>query len=125
MFVYLVLLHTQLYTPIHVCYSTWYYYAYNTMHHYLYVSLPGITTHIILYTNTCMLVYLILLHIQYYTPITECQSTWYYYTYNAIHQYLYVSLPGITTYTILCTNTCMLVYLVLLHLQYNTPIPVC
>ena len=125
MLVYLILLHIQYYTPIPVCSSTWYYYTYNTIHQYMYVILPGITTHTILCTITCMLVYRVLLHIQYYTPIPECQSTWYYYTYNAIHQYLYVSLPGITTYTILCTNTCMLVYLVLLHLQYNTPIPVC
>jgi hypothetical protein len=62
-----------------------------------------------------MLIYLVLLHIQYYAPIPVCLSTWYYYTYNIIHEYLYVSLPGITTHTILCTNTCMLVYLVLLQ----------
>ena len=122
--VYLVLLHFQCYTPAPVCQSTWYYYTYNVMHQYLYVCLPGSTTHTIQYTNTCMLVYLALLHIQYYTPIPVCQSTWYYYTYNTIHQYLYVSLPGITTHTIICTNTCMIVLLVLLHIQYNTPIPV-
>jgi hypothetical protein len=104
--------------------STWYYYTYNNIHLYLYVSLPGITTHTILYTNTCMLIYLVLLHIQYYTPIPVCYSTWYYYTYNNIHLYLYVSLPGITTHTILYTNACMLIYLILLHIQYNTPIPV-
>ena len=124
MLVYLVLLHIQYYTPIPVYQSTWYYYTYNTIHQYLYVSLPGITTHTIQYTNTCMLVYLVLLHIQYYTPIPVCQSTWYYYTYNTIHQYLYVSLPGITTHTILYSNTCMLVYLVLLHIQYYAQIPV-
>jgi hypothetical protein len=95
------------------------------MHQYLYVSLPGINTHTIVCTNTCMLVYLILLHIQYYTPIPGCWSTLYYYTYNTMHQYLYVCLPGITTYIIICTNTCMLVYLVLLHIQYYAPIPVC
>ena len=125
MLVYLVLLHIQYYAPIPVCYSTWYYYTYNTMHQYLYVSLPGINTHTILYTNTCMLVYLVLLHIQYYTPIPICQSIWYYYTYNTIHQYLYINIPGITTHTILYTNTSMLVYLVLLHIQYYAPIPVC
>ena len=125
MLVYLVLVHIQYYAPIPVSYSTWYYYTYNTIHQYLYVSLPGITTHTILYTNTCMLVYLVLLHIQYYKSIPVCQSTWYYYTYNTLHQYLYVSLPGITTHTILYTNTCMLVYLVLLLIQYYTPIPVC
>ena len=125
MLVYLVLIHIQQYVPIYVCQSTWYYYSYNIIHQYLYISLPGITTHTILYTNTCMLVFLVLLHIEYYTPIPVCQSTWYYYTYNSIHQYLYVSLPGFTTHTILCTNTCMLVYLVVLHIQYNTPIPVC
>jgi hypothetical protein len=125
MLVYLVLRHIQYYTPITVCQSTWYYYTYNNMHQYLYVSLPGITTNTILYSNTCMLVYLILLHIQYYTPIPVCSSTWYYYTYNTIHQYMYVILSGITTHTILCTITCMLVYLVLLHIQYYAPIPVC
>ncbi len=125
MIVYLVLLHIQYFTPTPVCQSTWYYYTYNTIHQYLYVCLPGITTHTILYTNTCMLVYLVLLHIQYYKRIPVCQSTWYYYTYNTIHQYLYVSLPGITTHTILYTNTCMLVLLILLHIQYYTPIPVC
>jgi ABC-type arginine transport system permease subunit len=109
MLVCLVLLHIQYYAPIPVCLSTWYYYTYNTIHQYLHVSLPGITTHTILCTNTCMLVLLVLLHIQYYSPIHVCQSTCYYYTYNAMHQYLYVSLPGITTHTILCTNTCMLV----------------
>ena len=125
MLVYLVLLHIQYYAPIPVCYSTWYYYTYNTIHQYLYVSLHGITTHTILYTNTCVLVYLVLLHIQYYKSIPVCQSTWYYYTYNTLHQYLYVSVPGITTHTILYTNTCMLVYLVLLHIQYYPPISVC
>ena len=125
MLVYLVLLHIQYYTPIPICQSNWYYYTYNTIHQYLYVSLPGSTTHTIRYTNTSMLVYLVLLHIQYNTPILVCQSTQYYYTYNTIHQHLYVSLPGITTHTILCTNTCMLVYLVLLHIQYYSPIPVC
>ena len=124
MLVYLVLIHIQQYVPIFVCQSTWYYYTYNIIHQYLYISLPGITTHTILYTNTCMLVFLVLLHIQYYTPIPVC-STWYYYTCNNIHQYLYVSLTGITTHTILYTNTCMLVYLVVLHIQYNTPILVC
>ena len=124
MLVYLILLHIQYYTPAPVCQSTWYYYTYNSMHQYLYVSLPSITTHTLLYTNTCMLVYLALLHIQYYTPIPVCQSTQYYYTYNAIHKYLYISLPGINTHTIIYSNTCMLVYLVLLHLQYYTPIPV-
>ena len=101
MLVYLLFLHIQYYAPIPVCLSTWYYYTYNTMHQYLYASLPGITTHTILCTNTCMLVYLVLLHIQYYAPIPVCYSTWYYYTYNTIHQYLYVSLPGSTTHTIL------------------------
>ena len=145
MLVYLVLIHIQYYTPIHVCQSTWHYYTYNTIHQYLYVSLPGNTKHTILYTNTCMLVYMVLLHIQYYIPIPVCQSTWYYYTNNTKHQYLYVSLPGITTHTILYTNTCMLLYLVLLyivhtiiytytcmsvyqvllHIQYYTPIHVC
>jgi hypothetical protein len=125
MLVCLVLLHIQYNEPIPVCLSTWYYYTYNNIHLYLYVSLPGITTHTILYTNTCMLIYLVLLHIQYYTPIPVCYSTWYYYTYNNIHLYLYVSLPGITTHTILYTNACMLIYLILLHIQYNTPIPVC
>ena len=125
MLVYLVFLHIQYYAPIPVCLSTWYYYTYNTMHQYLYASLPGITTHTILGTNTCMLVYLVLLHIQYYAPIPVCYSTWYYYTYNTIHQYLYVSLPGITTHTILYNNTCMLVYLVVLHIQYYESIPVC
>ena len=123
--VYLVLLHIQYYTSILVCQSSWYYYTYNTIHQYLYVSLTGITTHTILYTNTCMLVYLVVLHIQYNTPIPVCQSTQYYYTYNTIHQYLYVSLPSITTHTILYTSTCMLVYLVLLHIQQYAPIPVC
>jgi hypothetical protein len=107
MLVYLVLLHIQSYAPN------------------LYVSLPGITAHVIIYTNTCMLVYLVLLRIQYYTPLPVCLFTWYYYKYNTIHQYLYVSLPGITTHTMLFTNTCMLVYPVLLHIQYYTPIPVC
>ena len=128
MLVYLVLLHIQYYTPIPVCQSTWYYtytYAILLVYQYLYVSLPGITTHTILCTNTCMLVYLVLLHIQYYAPIPVCYSTWYYYTQNTKHQYLYVSLPGINTHTIVCTNICMLVYLVLLHIQYYTPIPVC
>ena len=90
---------------------------------YLYVNLPDIITYTILYTNTCMFVYLVLLHIQYYTPIHVCYSTWYYYAYNTMHHYLYVSLPGITTHIILYTNTCMLVYLVLLQIQYYTPIP--
>ena len=125
MLVYLVLLHIQYYTPSPVCQSTWYYYTYNIMHQYLYVSLPGITTHTILYTNTCMLVYLTLLHIQYYAQIHVYQSTWYKYTYNNIIQYLYVSLPGITTPTIQYNNTCILIYLVLLHIQYYIPIPVC
>ena len=124
MLVYLVLLHIQYYSPIPVCYSTLYYYTYNTINQYLYVSLPCITTHTVLCTNTCMLVFLVLLHIQYYTLIPVYQSTCYYYTYNTIHQYLYVSLPGIATYTTLFTNTCMLVYLVLLHIQYYGPIPV-
>jgi hypothetical protein len=91
----------------------------------MYVRLPGITTHTILWTNTCRLVYLALLHIQYYAPIHVCLSTWYNYTYNTIHQYLYASLPGIATHTILFTNTCMLVLLVLLHIQYYGPIAVC
>jgi hypothetical protein len=110
----------------------------------MYVSLPGITTHTRQYTNTCMLVYLVLLHIQYYTPIPVCYSTWFYYTFNTMHQYLYVCLPGITaqiilytnqylylslpditTHAILYTNTCMLVCLVLLHIQYYAPIHVC
>ena len=110
--VYLVLPQFQCNTPTPVCQSTWYYYTYNTIHQHLYVSLPGITTHTILFTNTCMLVYLVLLHIQYYTPIPVCQSTWHYYTYNTMLQYLYVSLPSITAHTILYTNTCILVYLV-------------
>jgi hypothetical protein len=137
MLVYLVLIHIQYYTPIPVCYSTWYYYTlyiqqytpipvcqstwyyytYNIIHQYMYFKLPGITAHTIIYTYTCMSVYLILLHIQYYTPIPVCYSTWYYYTYNTIHPYLYASLPGITTHAILCTNTSLLVYLVLLHIQ--------
>ena len=125
MLVYLVLIHIQYYTRIPVFQSTWYYYTFNVIHQHLYASVPGITTHTILYSNTCMFVYLVLLHIQYYTPILVCQSTWYYYTHNNMHQYLYVSLPGSTTYTILCTNTCMLVYLVLLHIQYYAPIPAC
>jgi hypothetical protein len=100
MSVYLILLHIQYYTPIPVCYYTRYYCTYNTMHHYLYVSLPDITTHTIPYTNTSMLVYLVLLNIQYYSPIPVCSSTLYYYTYNTIHQYLYVTLPCITTHTI-------------------------
>ena len=125
MLVYLVLLHIQYYSPIPVCQSTWYYYTYNTIHQYLYVSLPGITTHTILCSNTCMLVYLVLLHIQYYTQIPVYQSTWYKYTYNNILQYLYVSLPGITTPTILYTNTCILIYPVLLHIQYYIPILLC
>ena len=125
MLVYLVWLHIQYYAPIPVSQSTWQYYSYNTIHQHLYVSLPGITTHTILCTNTCKLVYLVLLHIQYYTPIPVCQSTWYYYIYNTIHQYLYASLPGIITHTILCTNTCMLFYMVLLRIEYYAPIPVC
>ena len=125
MLVYLVLLHIQYYTQIPVYQSTWYKYTYINILQYLYASLPGITTPTILYTNTCILIYLVLLHIQYYIPILLCQSTWYYYTYNTVHQYLYVSLPAVTTHTILCTNTCMLVYLVLLHIQYYAPIPVC
>ena len=124
MLVYLLLLHLQYYAPIALCQSTWYYYTYNAIHQYMYASKSGITTHKIQYTNTCMLVYLVLLHIQYYKPIPVCQSYCYYYTYDIMHQYLYVSLPGSTTYTILCTNTCMLVYLVLLHIQYYPPIPV-
>ena len=123
--IYLVFLHIQYYTPIPVCLSTWYYYTYNTIHQYLYVSIPGMATHTILCTNTCMLVYLVVLLIQYYTPTPVCQSTWYYYTYNTIHQYLYASLPGIITHTILCTNTCMLFYMILLHIEYYAPIPVC
>ena len=125
MLVYLVLLNIQYYAPIPVCQSTWYYYTYNTIHQYLYVSLPGITTHTILYSNTCMLVYLVLLHIQYYAQIPVYQSTWYKYTYNNILQYLYVSLSGITTHTILYTNTCILIYLVILHIQYYVPILLC
>ena len=124
MLVYLVLLHIQYYATIPVCQSTWFYYIYNEIHQYLYFSVPGITTLSMKHTNTCMLVYLVLLHIQYYTPAPVCQSTWYYYTYNIMHQYLYVSLPGITTHTILYTNTCMLVYLTLLHIQYYAQIPV-
>jgi hypothetical protein len=125
MLVYLVLLHIQYYTPITECQCTWYYYTYNAIHQYQYVSLPGITTYTILCTNTCMLFYLVLLHIQYYPPIPVCLSTWYYYVYNTIHQNQYVSLPVIATHTILCTNTCLLVYLVLLHIQYYAPSPVC
>ena len=125
MFVYLVLLHIQYNTAIPACQSTWYYYTYNTVHQYMYASLPDITTHTMLCTNTCMLVHLVLLHIQYYAPIPVCCSTWQYYTYNTIHQYLYVSLPVITKHAIQYTNTCMLVYQVILSIQYYAPIPVC